>query len=172
MTRSLVASGRWSFMTGTLFLETIRAGDCGRPRRVVAQNRFYCSAWMVVQCVDCYLVHHARGHSRLGKSCWIDFFICITIKACLMNGTPVALKPRKLGSKDISFRDSVSDIHINNFFKYSCIVCRFSFCSIFCPIILSSNLLRGVCLKLVWNFSMFVSMRLPVCWIVTGLFLM
>ena len=26
-------------MPGTLLLETIRAGDCGRPRRVVAQTR-------------------------------------------------------------------------------------------------------------------------------------
>ena len=58
MTRSLVASGRWSLKPGTLLLETIRAGivvpkTSGRPRRVaaqdewspkpeVAQHRFYC----------------------------------------------------------------------------------------------------------------------------------
>ena len=39
MTLSLVTSGRWSPTPGTLLLETIRAGDCGRPRRVVAQTR-------------------------------------------------------------------------------------------------------------------------------------
>ena len=39
MTRSLVASGRWLLTPATLLLETIRAGDCGRPRRVVAQTR-------------------------------------------------------------------------------------------------------------------------------------
>ena len=39
MTRSLVASGRWSLTPVTLLLETIRASDCGRPRRVVVQTR-------------------------------------------------------------------------------------------------------------------------------------
>ena len=39
MTRSLVAFGRWSLTPSTLSLETIRASDCGRPRRVVAQTR-------------------------------------------------------------------------------------------------------------------------------------
>ena len=38
MTRSLVAFSRWSLTPGTLLLETIRASDCGRPRRVVAQT--------------------------------------------------------------------------------------------------------------------------------------
>ena len=28
----------WSLTPGTLLLETIRASDCGRPRRVVAQT--------------------------------------------------------------------------------------------------------------------------------------
>ena len=39
MTRSLVAFSRWSLTPGTLLLETIRASDCGRPWRVVAQTR-------------------------------------------------------------------------------------------------------------------------------------
>ena len=41
MTRSLVVFSRWSLTPGTLSLETIRASVCGRPRRVVAQDRFY-----------------------------------------------------------------------------------------------------------------------------------
>ena len=39
MTLSLVSFGRWSLTPGTLLLETIRASDCGRPRRVFAQTR-------------------------------------------------------------------------------------------------------------------------------------
>ena len=39
MTRSLVVFSRWSLTPGTLLLETIRASDRGRPRRVVAQTR-------------------------------------------------------------------------------------------------------------------------------------
>ena len=55
MTRSLVAFSRWSLTPGTLLLETIRASDCGRPRRVVAQTRgrprqvlLYCHRWTQV----------------------------------------------------------------------------------------------------------------------------
>ena len=35
----MVAAGRWSLTTGTLVIEIIPSGDCGRPRRVVAQTR-------------------------------------------------------------------------------------------------------------------------------------
>ena len=48
MTRSLVASGRWSLTPGTLVLETIRAGDCGRSNQRSPKTDFTVNALKII----------------------------------------------------------------------------------------------------------------------------